>query len=197
MYERRSRGADRDDGIGDRTVATVEVESDEVLARVVADSTAEVARCLRRARDLLAHAPSRTDVADRDLPNHVNAFRARHRPASVLGPVPGRLSRDPRRAGRTGRRPHPPGARRRGRARERRLCGGRGICRMRRSAGRACGRQGGSGAPSATGTCEGGAVAPASRDREAHRRIRSRAAPRASRRAERALRDHLPARAFG
>ena len=80
VHERRRRRSDRDDRVRDRAVSTVEVERDEVLARVVVDAPPEVPRGLRRARDLLGHAPARADVANRDLPNHVNVFRARHRP---------------------------------------------------------------------------------------------------------------------
>jgi hypothetical protein len=79
MHERSGRGSDRDDRVRDRAVSAVEAERHEVLARVVMDAPPEVPRGLRRARDLLGHAPPRTDVANRDLSNHVNRFRARHR----------------------------------------------------------------------------------------------------------------------
>jgi hypothetical protein len=50
-------------------VAAVEVDRDEVLARVVADAPPEVLSDLPGARDLRGDAPLRADVANRDLPN--------------------------------------------------------------------------------------------------------------------------------
>lgn len=94
MHERGGCRSDRDDLKGDRTMASIEIDRREMLARIIRDRAPHESRDVAGRPDRADHALAAPDIADRDLPDDVNLVGSPDAMTSpcVLGPAFGAAS---------------------------------------------------------------------------------------------------------